>query len=293
MNQVVIDRFVSSGLEYNEERRLFSYSDVYSNLLFKEVQTITDQDELPMLAIFTSKPGSDTFEHQGHISHSYQFYGNEAVVTSIKEGIESSNSNAHVVENPILNSKFTVMSNELILSNAVQSFNDQDICPLISVINSYDGNVIVNVSFGLGIISENSLSHSISFRNSLGTYRQIHMKGSKAHLYTTIGEGIELISNNIQTIIRDNFSRPLTEELMLSTLGVVEDVGKRRRESIETTIKELQKENRTLTVWDLFLAITKFSCNERNINAKLLLESVVERLLVLPTDMINFVKKAA
>ena len=293
MEQSVIDRFVSSGLEYDEQRRLFAYADVYSKLLYKEIQTIVDQDELPSLAIYTSKPTVDDFHYQGYISHLYQFYGNESVISSIIEGVQASNNDAQILENPILNARLTAMSNELIISNAAQSINDQDICPLISVFNSYDGNYLVNVGFGLGIMSEGTIANTISFRNTLGTYRQVHVKGSKAHLYSTIGEGVDIISNNIQNIIQSNFTRPLTEELMLSTLGLVEEVGKRRRESIETTIKELQKENQNLTVWDLFLAITKFSCSERNINAKLILESVVERLLVLPTDMINFLKKAA
>lgn len=293
MEQAVIDRFVSSGLEYDEQRRLFAYTDMYSKLMYKEAETIGDKDELPILAIYTSKPSADEFHYQGLVSHIYQFYGNESVISSIIEGVRSSNNSAQILENPILNARLTAMSNELVISNAAQSINDQDICPLISIFNSYDGNYLINIGFGLGIMSEGSIANTISFRNTLGTYRQVHVKGSKAHLYSTINEGVDLISNNIQTIMETNFSRPLTEELMLSTLGVIEDVGKRRRESIESTIKELQKDNHTLTVWDLFLAITKFSCNERNINAKLILESVVERLLVLPTDMINFVKLSA
>jgi len=165
MEQSVIDRFVSSGLEYDEQRRLFAYADVYSKLLYKEIQTIVDQDELPSLAIYTSKPTVDDFHYQGYISHLYQFYGNESVISSIIEGVQASNNDAQILENPILNARLTAMSNELIISNAAQSINDQDICPLISVFNSYDGNYLVNVGFGLGIMSEGTIANTISFRN--------------------------------------------------------------------------------------------------------------------------------
>ena len=112
-------------------------------------------------------------------------------------------------------------------------------------------------------------------------------------MVNVIGDTIELISTNLPVIAQQNFNRAINEDTLLASLDLVESVGKRRRIEISKTLQEIQQQNQNLTLWDLFLAITKFSCSERNINAKLILENVVERLMVLPTEMLNFLKKAA
>lgn len=293
MEQVIKERLEGCGLMYDDEFSLFSYYDRFSKVLYKQVETIGHTEELPVLAIYTSLPDRDNFEYEGLVSLAYHFYGNDVVVASVKNSVEQMTSNAEIIENSILNSKLTMMSSELILRNGSQEINNHDICPLINIMNSYDGSLLLNLGFGLGIFTQGRLISTISFRQTLGTFRQIHIRGSNTQMINIIGETVELISNNLPAIAQQNFDRPIDEQILLSSLDLIESVGKRRRIEIGKTLQEIQQQNHNLTLWDLFLAITKFSCSERNINAKMILENIVERLMVLPTEMLNFLKKAA
>jgi len=293
MEQFIKERFEGCGLNYDEETRVFSYEDRFSKVKYKEVETIGESEEVPVLALYTAQPNTEDYRYEGLVSLLYHFYGNDVVVSSVRESVEQMSTNAQVIEHSTLNPKLTVMSNELILRNNQQSINNHDVCPLVCIMNSYDGSLLLNLGFGLGIMSQGQLISTISFRQALGTFRQVHIRGSNTQMVNVIGETVELISNNLPIIAQQNFNKPITEDMLLASLDLIEEVGKRRRIEISKSLKEIQESNQNLTLWDLFLAITKFSCSERNINAKMILENVVERLMVLPTDMINFLRKAA
>ena len=74
----------------------------------------------------------------------------------------------------------------------------------------------------------------------------------------------------------------------MNTLALVEKIGKQRRNEISKFLSDLVDSGKN-SFWDMFHLLVNFSSREKNINAKLVLESIAERVLVLPPTMFNLV----
>jgi len=88
----------------------------------------------------------------------------------------------------------------------------------------------------------------------------------------------------------------LTEEEVLGVLDLVEKTGKKRRKEVSKILEELVgSEDNGIQSWgtssfNLFLAITKYSTVEKNLNAKTLLENVAERVLTVPPQLLDLLE---
>jgi len=61
-----------------------------------------------------------------------------------------------------------------------------------------------------------------------------------------------------------------------------------KREEISSYLNEIAvASGGVMTSWKLFQALSKFSAASENINAKKLLENVIERVLIVPQKMID------
>ena len=64
------------------------------------------------------------------------------------------------------------------------------------------------------------------------------------------------------------------------------------RKGISDVIQKITEGKSFVSCWDLFLAITRFSTVEKNLNAKVILEDIVERTLVIPVKMLEMMKES-
>lgn len=287
----IYDRFQSMGL-IQENSHTFSYSDEYSKIKFKRLSTTDEGTIIPLLSVWSGKPGeNEEFIFSGIVSLLYDFVGNKTVIDKIKEAIGDTGSPVFR-EFPIFNEPFyTTMNNEILISNPNTIAEIGTVYPHVSIKNSYNGKRGVEVSFGISFIDNDGDRHSFSFRHKLVTLKQIHSQNSKARLTSAIGNFVEVISTNIVGFIQENFNKPINEDALLSTLDVIEKVGMRRRRIIADEISEILKNKPNLSCWDLFLAITKFSTYEKNLNAKLLLEDIIEATVTIPVAMMNSIEE--
>jgi len=165
-----------------------------------------------------------------------------------------------------------------------------DVYPHITIKNSYNGKCGIEISFGISIL-QNNFRNAFSFRTKMTSFRQIHSQNAKTKLSSTVGGYVETISENILDLIKINFETKISEDTLLKTLDIIEKLGQRRRNNISTLITDITKNKEYVSAWDLFLAITKFSTIEKNLNAKIILEDIVERTLVLPVKMMEMMNE--
>ncbi len=287
MNPENIERLVNNGLVF--ENDVFKYEDKYSKLFYELVETKNSKEEIPILALFTAKPEETSYTYQGIVSHLYHFEGNENI---IKEVIGSLNEeNTEIIEKCNLNSKLTVMLNEMIIRNNSFSSTDGDVHPMITILNSYNGTNLVKISFGFSILRGDQISNTLTMRKSFGTIDKIHIKGSVNRFFDNINNYIQIMSGNLLSLIEVNMEKQINEETLLQILDIIDSLGKKRRNQISSSIDEIrQNNNNIISSWDLFIALTKFTTNEGNLNAKILLENIVERFMVIPNRMLEFIE---
>ncbi len=275
------NRSIEMGLEKLQTGHY--YSDVHSEVLYKELFT-EDGIPVPYLSLFTKGPEQTEYIYNGIISDIYEFVGNEVVNNAVRESIMQLGTPI-LKENTILNDKFSRMYNEIIIQHETNIPSGGDVFPLIVVENSYDGTRARSISFGICIIANKEIVSSFSFRTKLGTFTQVHKQNANTNVSGIIGNYVNVISDNILNIIQTNFQNKLTEESFFACLDMIEDsVGKRKRQDISSMLSSLNKEG-SFTTWDIFLALTQFSTTQKNINSKILLEDVAERVLILPVEI--------
>ena len=105
-------RCLAAGITY--EDNVGWYSDRYSCVIYKEMQTINGFEPVPLLAVYTQKIGSEQYNYAGVVSLEYNFVGNESLVDSITRSITDIGSSV-LDENPTLNGTLTGMINEIVL----------------------------------------------------------------------------------------------------------------------------------------------------------------------------------
>ena len=265
----------------------YFYQDRFSKVVYKELQPKDLEGEVPSLAIFTAK-NEGQYDFAGMVSELYNFVGNENVVAAITERINATGS---AIFNEIIamnDPKFTSLCMDIVIQNQNNIPEVGDVYPIVNIANSYDGTKAAGISFGLALYENDRASvHSISFRNTLGTYRQVHTVYSSTSLSYAIGNYINSVHQNISELVSENMNNQIDDTTLLSTLDLVEKIGKKKRTEISEYLKVLTNQARPITSWDLFLAITKFSTIEKNLNARVLLENIVEKMMIIPTQMIQ------
>ena len=278
----------------------YLYTDRHSSIKYMELQTVDDVNgeeiaKVPLLGIFTKAPNGELYRYTGFVSQVYKFIGNEAAIEKIRAIISSVGSPIFAEYNLLNHPRYTQMFSEILIGRQNTIPEVGMVYPQISINNSYDGHRGIEISFGLSLYSgtvrdiTEATRYSFSFREKLGTFKQIHSQYSRTVLGTALGSYVTMIGNNILSLFRENYNKVIDEQTLLATLDVVEGIGKRRRIDISDYLHQLNEERKssTITAWDLFIAITKFSTVEKNINAKKLLEEAAERILVVPSQMID------
>ena len=133
------DRALDMGLTVHSEG-IYEYSDRHSSVMYMELKTNTDFP-VPLLAVFTRRTPRENEEatewgYVGYVSDGYQFVGNEAVLSSIRESISEVGSPIFN-EHTFMNEYYTMMLNEMLIQNVTNYPQVGDIYPNIIVSNSY------------------------------------------------------------------------------------------------------------------------------------------------------------
>lgn len=301
------ERAEQMGLDitHAEEKGMYSYRDLYGGIIYRTNQTKfipsienppteTDGFQIPYLSLFTKRNGDDThWQYCGIVSKIYKFVGNEVLNEQVRNSILGTGLPI-IRENTIISYDLTRMRNEIVIQNGVNNLQYGDILPVMIINNSYDGSRAQSIQFGL---SMNYNDEVLSFAFKLGEMKQIHIDGAATTLSSDVSEYMEVFTGSILDMINDSFNHRLTEEQLFMTLDVVEEIGKKRREGVSKLLTELSPEvpdevNPPLpTAWQAFLAITRYSSFEPNLNAKALLENAAESVLVIPVRMMDVLEK--
>jgi len=282
----------------------FYYTDRYGEVIYRTLVTRTgsqtdfsdefevlDNFEVPYLALFTRKQGDQRFKLVGILSDLYKFIGNDALNQKIRDPINETG-NLILTEQPVFSSNFTQMYNMIVIQNASNVPRVGDVFPTIIIRNSYNGTKRAFIDFGISMLEVDSLSTrwiGFGFRTKLGNISQVHIDSSTTLVSTAVGNYVSVFSQNILLLVESNFNNLLSEDDVLRVLDLVEEIGKKRREGISSILEELSSDSPTKSSWNMFLAITKFSSREKNLNAKVLLENIAERVLIVPAQMMSFI----
>jgi|ADurb_Leu_01_Slu_FD_contig_121_78258_length_28057_multi_3_in_0_out_0_16 hypothetical protein len=267
------------------ESGVYEYADSISCIKYEQL-TAASEGEIPYYGVF-AKPLGENQEYRfgGFVSDLYDFEGNDIMINRIKQSISDVAvpifQESHYMNWP----RYTSMSKEIIIQNAQSDPRVGDIYPHIAVRNTYDGRGSKEVTFGLSMYEAGTRNRIYGFTFSLCSMKQMHHEHARSRIASNIGGYLQAFSSNIKDLITANFGAQVQEDSLLSLLDVVEKIGKRRREEVSTYLADLKKQNSNITAWDLFLAITRFSTIEKNLNAKLLMENIAERVLVLPVEL--------
>lgn len=298
------ERAADMGLVYNASRKEYFYNDRYSRVLYKELTTPppnptasdrppneTDGYEPGLLAVFT-KPPTDVqnpeWAYVGYVSRLYKFIGNEQFTNTIRASINEVGMPI-INETPIMSWKYTQFRNEMTVQNGVNVPEQGDVFPAMIVKNTYDGGGAQSLQFGM---VTNDRNYRNAFGFSLGEMKQIHVAGANTVISASVESYVQVFSNSITEMITESFHRELTEQQMFGVLDIVENIGKKRREEISKIITEMTGgEGNMPSAWQVFLAITRYSSLEPNLNAKSLLENAAESVLVIPPRMIEVLER--
>lgn len=309
------DRAESMNLDISKAYKgLYTYSDRFSEVIYRSLLTDfednhpsdpnhngidneTDGKMIPKIAVFTKPVNPNnpdtTFKYIGVVSDIYSFVGNDILIQKIKESIINTGTPI-LNENTLLNNKLTRIRSEITISSSQNNPISGDVLPVIIINNSYDGTKTASISFGL---SMNYNQENLTFAFNLGELKQVHISNSNTNIEAPIESYLEVFSENIVTMITDSFNKQLTEAEMLTSLDVIEDIGKNRKKSISNLLKDLLPdviEGEPIPLpssWQVFLAIVRYSSFENNLNVKQLLENAAQSALVIPTQMINVLKE--
>jgi len=248
------DRHLEMGLVEVLEGT-YQYSDKYSQVQYKELETKEDHLSIPALGVFTAKPESEivnsvtTWRFCGIVSDDYKFTGNEKEINLLRNSI----GDALFKESSFVNLPArTQIRCELVISNNNSIRNVGDIYPQVVLENNYNGKKKIKISFGLMIEDGSRSILSFSFKNKLITLSQIHINSSKTRS-SEVGSYVQIFNQNVSQLISENYNKRLTEVDIFNTLDLIERIGKRKRESVSAILTEMKSENKNpVTSWELF-----------------------------------------
>ena len=297
------ERASQMGLNNNPNKLLFTYSDQYGEVVYR--QLITGQDTIsgsdlhetdglatPILAIYTRSDSQLGYKYCGYVSDFYQFIGNDVLNQQIRQAIQEVGVPI-LTENTIMAHDLTKMRNEIIIQSSRNIPEVGDIMPVMIIQNSYNGTKAATISFGISTYHNNN---RLVFSFSLGEIRQVHIVNSSTEMSSVISSYMEVFTEHITDMITNNFRSQLTAEQMFATLDVIESLGKQRRKDVSKFLQELNpcSEGETPplpSAFIMFLAIVRYSSFEPNLNMKKMLENVAENVLVIPTRMYDVLEK--
>lgn len=296
------DRATEMGLEVLEGGTYF-YEDQFSKIAYKNIKTmegsgIVDDTQISHLAIFTKGDEVDAeWKYQNFVSDSYKFLGNATLINQIKDSI-SEIGDTNIEERTFMSPNLTEIRHEIIISHANTIPEVGTICPMMHITNTYNGTGASKIVFGMNIAESNGDNDDVvsSFcTEKFGKIKQIHLSGSSTELSAAFGEFVAAFGANINDLVTENFNNQITETDMMKILDIIEaKAGKKRRELISNLLPETEVEEGqtevvawSMTSWQLFLALTRFTSVETNLNAKRILENISERVLIVPQQMIE------
>lgn len=290
------ERAQEMGLDITMANKgLYSYEDRYGEVIYRQLYTaysdaeddishLTDDLQAPIMGIYTKAPEWTDYQYVGHVSQLYKFIGNDVLNQHIRDSVVSVGMPI-VTENTIMAYDHARMRNEIVIQNGQNVANVGDVLPVMIVSNSYNGTRAASIAFGITMVHNHN---NLTFGFSLGEMRQVHIANSNTSMTSSINSYMQIFTESITDMITQNFTNRLTENEMLSVLDVIEDsFGKKRRESISSTLDELQgeEEGAPPTSWQMFLAIVRYSSLEPNLNVKRMMENAAESVLVIPQRM--------
>ena len=284
------DRFAEMGLRQSPAG-VYNYSDKFGRVQYKRLLTV-EKEDIPYLGIFTLPVHSTyiTPSFIGTVSEMYQFVGHETINEKIRSMISDAQTPIFY-EDPHMSPDIAEMMNSITINNSKTIPTWGDIFPQLVVVNSYNGHKAVTVSFGFSMHSRGE-RYNIALRNKLGTLRQIHLLSSKSKLVSAVSQFVQIFNNNIINTIEANFNNVVSEEDFLNVLDMVEQIGKKKRETLSAYISESVGATR-MNSWNLFNVLCKFSTIEKHINTRVLLENIAEKVLVLPVEFSQMMEKIA
>jgi len=287
---------------------LYSYTDRYGEVVYRELQSNrnfsevpelnhpTDGLDTPLIGIFTKGPEEQEYNYAGYVSDMYKFIGNDIVNQRIRDAIQSVGMPI-LEENTILWNSFCRMRNEIVLQSSQSIAQAGDVLPVMIVNNSYNGTRAATLGFGIAIDNIGRQIGRTIFGFSLGEMRQVHIESSTTQLSAAVGSYMQVFTQDITDMITSSFNSTLNEDEMLSVLDIIEGIGKKRKEKIAAILDELNPPVQEGAVpplpsaWQVFLAIARYSSLEPNLNSKRLLENAAESVLVIPTRMYDVLER--
>ena len=299
------DRAIEMGLTVQPARGLYEYGDQYSQVRYRELSTLpgfseetgnsdeTDEYNAGLLAVFTKPAESEINEtndewlYSGYVSRLYKFIGNEDLVSPIRNSIIEIGMPI-VNEVPILSLKKTQFRNEMVIQNGVHAAEHGDIFPVMVAKNTYNGEGAQSVQFGLET-NHSGYRHMFAFR--LGEMRQVHVAGASTVIASLVENYVQAFSASVVDMVTESFNSTLTENQVFSVLDIIDSIGKKRKDDISVTLNEMKGENQLPSAWQVFLAITRYSSLEPNLNVKSLLENAAESVLVIPSRMLDVLEQ--
>jgi hypothetical protein len=285
-----ITRANEMGLDISKAYKgMFSYEDSFGKVVYRQLFTKsepgnpdeTDNVEFPYLAVYTKQPDQEKYIYAGYVSYLYKFVGNENLINPIRQSIRATGKPI-LREVSIFSEDRARLRHEMLIQSSVASPEVGDVVPVMIVSNSYNGTRAATMSFGIATTGKYGF---MTFAFNLGEMRMVHIASSRTTMTTAVSEYVEVFSESILDLIQHSLNKKLSEEEMLSTLDLIEGIGKRRREIISKSLPE------TVTGWGMFLSIVKYSSFEANLNIKRMLENIAQSVLVIPAKMFDVLKK--
>jgi hypothetical protein len=288
------ERATEMGLnQIGYDMGFYQYSDQYGEVIYRELMTsprqrseeqhLTDGYITPIMAIFTKRGiAQEEYTYCGVVSDKYQFIGNDVLNERVRQAVREVGMPL-LTENVSLSFDLTSMRTELIIQSSQQTPDREDVLPVMVVQNSYNGTKAASLSFGLATYLN---SERVVFRFNLGEMRQVHIVDSQTEMTSAVSAYMRVFTENILEMISASFHSTLTDDQMLATLDVIENIGKRRRDEISKVLEEMHPTSEGMpSAWQVFLAITRYSSFEPNLNIKRMLENAAESVLVIPPRM--------
>ena len=252
------------------------------NVSGESLEHETDGFTAPHIAIFTKKPAWDAFRYCRCISHVYKFQGHDVVTERVKQSLRSLSEgvedNMLYDEETILSPDMCILRNYVAIMNREHPYELGNVYPTLIVGNSYDGSRAATVQFGLSVRGE---SYRSNFAFELGKMRMVHSQHSTTAMRYGIGSYIGGFAGSIEELIETNMANELNEDNIYAVLEGIDRLSEKKRDKLQEFLDDV-RDNGSLTTWQFFLAIIRYSCLQQNLNLKKLLENVAESILVLP-----------
>jgi kynureninase len=150
---------------------------------------------------------------------------------------------------------------------------------MLNISNSYDGTAALTTQAGLWYKDSRDDEISFTSKGSLGSI-VVPAGNDKQKDVVTL---VKTIADNIASIVVASRETTIEDDGVSSLLKKIEKaVGTRRKEILETILSE---EDGTMTSWDIFESLSKFSAVEETSAAKRWFETLADSFLVISNEV--------